>query len=62
MKHRDVVKILEDDGWFWKRGTGSHRVYKHATKPGIVVVAYHGSKDIPIGTVKSILRQAGLDT
>jgi predicted RNA binding protein YcfA (HicA-like mRNA interferase family) len=61
MKHRDVVKLIEQDGWFWKRTNGSHQIYKHPTKPGIVVVAYHGGKDVPEGTLKSILRQAGLE-
>jgi predicted RNA binding protein YcfA (HicA-like mRNA interferase family) len=61
LKHRDVIKLIEQDGWFWKRSKGSHNIYKHPTKPGTVVVAYHGAKDLPEGTVKSILRQAGLD-
>ena len=61
MKHRDIVKLIEQDGWYWKRTNGSHSIYKHPTKPGIVVIAYHGSKDVPEGTVKSILRQASLE-
>jgi predicted RNA binding protein YcfA (HicA-like mRNA interferase family) len=46
---------------YWKRSSGSHHIYRHRTKPGIIVVAYHGTKDIPEGTVKSILKQAGLE-
>ncbi len=61
MKYRDIVKRIEQDGWYWKRTSGSHHIYKHPTKPGNVIVAYHGGKDIPEGTVKSILRQAGLE-
>jgi predicted RNA binding protein YcfA (HicA-like mRNA interferase family) len=61
MKARDIIKLIEKDGWYWKRTSGSHQVYKHPTKTGTVVVAQHGSKDIPEGTVKSILRQAGLE-
>jgi predicted RNA binding protein YcfA (HicA-like mRNA interferase family) len=61
VKYREVVKLIEQDGWYWKRTSGSHHIYKHATKPGTVVVAYHGAKDIPESTVKSILKQAGLD-
>jgi len=61
VKHRDIVKLIEQDGWYWQRTKGSHRIYKHPTKPGSVVVAYHGTKDVPEGTVKSILRQAGLE-
>jgi predicted RNA binding protein YcfA (HicA-like mRNA interferase family) len=61
MKHRDIVKLVEQDGWYWKRSSGSHRIYKHPTKSGTVVIAYHGTKDIPEGTAKSILRDAGLE-
>jgi predicted RNA binding protein YcfA (HicA-like mRNA interferase family) len=61
VKYRDVIKLIELDGWYWKRSKGSHNIYKHPTKPGTVVVAYHGAKDLPEGTVKSILKQAGLD-
>jgi predicted RNA binding protein YcfA (HicA-like mRNA interferase family) len=60
MKHREIIKLIEADGWYWKRTNGSHQIYKHAIKPGTVVVAYHGPKDIPEGTLKSILKQAGL--
>jgi predicted RNA binding protein YcfA (HicA-like mRNA interferase family) len=41
--------------------SGSHRIYKHPTKSGTVVIAYHGAKDVPEGTLKSILKQAGLE-
>jgi predicted RNA binding protein YcfA (HicA-like mRNA interferase family) len=61
LKYRDIVKLIEHDGWFLKRSSGSHHIYKHPSKPGTVVVAYHGAKDLPEGTVKSILKQAGLD-
>ncbi|MDQ2834683.1 MAG: type II toxin-antitoxin system HicA family toxin [Acidobacteriota bacterium] len=61
MKYRDLIKLIEQDGWHWKRTTGSHRIYKHPVKPGVVVAAYHGTKDVPEGTLKSILRQAGLE-
>jgi predicted RNA binding protein YcfA (HicA-like mRNA interferase family) len=61
LKYREITKIIEQDGWYWKRSSGSHHIYRHRTKPGIIVVAYHGTKDIPEGTVKSILKQAGLE-
>jgi predicted RNA binding protein YcfA (HicA-like mRNA interferase family) len=61
LKYREITKLIEQDGWYWKRSSGSHQIYRHPTKPGIVVVAYHGTKDIPEGTVKSILKQAGLE-
>jgi predicted RNA binding protein YcfA (HicA-like mRNA interferase family) len=61
LKYREITKMIELDGWYWKRSSGSHQIYRHSTKPGIVVVAYHGTKEIPEGTVKSILKQAGLE-
>ena len=61
MRSRDIVKLVEEKGWYLKRTSGSHQIYKHPTKPGTVVIAYHGSKDVPEGTLKSILKQAGLD-
>ena len=61
MKYREVIRLIEQEGWMWKRTNGSHRIYKHPEKPGSVVVAYHGGKDIPEGTLKSIMKQAGLD-
>ncbi|MGQ0718569.1 MAG: type II toxin-antitoxin system HicA family toxin [Pseudonocardiales bacterium] len=39
---------------------GSHRVYSHPTKSGIVVLPGKLGKDLPLGTERSILRQAGL--
>jgi predicted RNA binding protein YcfA (HicA-like mRNA interferase family) len=60
MKIRDVIKRLEDDGWQIVRQTGSHRILKHGTKPGIVVVAGHPSKDMKTGTFQSVWKQAGL--
>lgn len=61
MKVRDVIAILEDDGWYYVRTRGSHRHFKHPTKPGIVTVAGKMSIDVPIGTLKNIWRQAQLE-
>ncbi len=61
MKYREIVKRIEKDGWYLKRTSGSHHIFKHHSKPGRIVVAYHGAKDIPEGTLKSILRDAGLE-
>jgi predicted RNA binding protein YcfA (HicA-like mRNA interferase family) len=62
VKYRDLVRRLEKDGWFIARhGRGSHVVYRHAQKPGIVVIAAHNlGREVPIGTLVEILRQAGL--
>jgi predicted RNA binding protein YcfA (HicA-like mRNA interferase family) len=60
VKVRDVIKRLEDDGWYYVRTRGSHRHFHHPTKRGTVTVAGKPSADIPIGTLNNILRQAGL--
>jgi predicted RNA binding protein YcfA (HicA-like mRNA interferase family) len=60
MKVRDVLKRIEDDGWYQVTQKGSHRQFKHPAKPGRVTVAGHASQDMKIGTVKSIFKQAGL--
>jgi predicted RNA binding protein YcfA (HicA-like mRNA interferase family) len=60
MKVRDVIKLIEQDGWYLVRTTGSHRHYKHLSKPGTVTVPGHPGKDMPEGTRNSVLKQAGL--
>ena len=62
MKVREAIKRIEDDGWFLVRTRGSHRHFKHATKPGLVTIAGNPGVDIPKGTLNSILKQAGLKT
>jgi predicted RNA binding protein YcfA (HicA-like mRNA interferase family) len=61
VKVREILAILKDDGWYVDRTKGSHRQLKHPTKRGTVTVAGKLSVDIPPGTLKSILKQAGLD-
>jgi predicted RNA binding protein YcfA (HicA-like mRNA interferase family) len=60
MKVREAIRMIEDDGWFLVATRGSHRQYKHATKPGRVTVAGKPSDDLAPGTLNSILKQAGL--
>jgi predicted RNA binding protein YcfA (HicA-like mRNA interferase family) len=60
MKVRDAIKLIEDDGWFLVRTRGSHRHFKHPTKPGLVTIAGQSGVDIPKGTMNSILKQSGL--
>jgi predicted RNA binding protein YcfA (HicA-like mRNA interferase family) len=57
---REVLRIIEDDGWILVSQKGSHRQYKHPTKTGRVTVAGHPKDDLAPGTLNSILRQAGL--
>lgn len=59
MDSRDLIKLLEKGGWSQIAQTGSHIQFRHPSKKGRVTVP-HPKKDIPIGTLKSIERQAGL--
>ncbi len=56
---REIIELLKKDGWELSRVRGSHHHFKHQTKPGLVTVS-HPEKDLPIKTIKSILKQAGL--
>jgi predicted RNA binding protein YcfA (HicA-like mRNA interferase family) len=56
---REVIRHLTDDGWALVRTKGDHHHFAHPVKPGIVTVP-HPKKDIPIGTLKSIAKQAGI--
>lgn len=46
MRVRDAIKLIEDDGWELVRTRGSHRQYKHPTKPGLVTIPGKLSKDL----------------
>jgi predicted RNA binding protein YcfA (HicA-like mRNA interferase family) len=61
MKVRDVIRLLEDNEWIQISQKGSHRQFKHPSKPGKVTVPGKMSDDLPSGTLKSILRQAELE-
>jgi predicted RNA binding protein YcfA (HicA-like mRNA interferase family) len=56
---RKLIKLLKQDGWEHVRTTGDHWHFKHPVRPGLVTVT-HPKKDIPPGTLSSILKQAGL--
>ena len=60
MKVKELIKLLQDDGWFLVRTRGSHRQFHHPTKPGTVTVAGKPSVDVPPGTLNNALKQAGL--
>jgi predicted RNA binding protein YcfA (HicA-like mRNA interferase family) len=60
MKVRDIVKLIEQDGWQHIRTRGSHRQFKHPNKPVKVTVAGKPGLEMPPGTLNSILKQAGL--
>lgn len=56
---RGLIKLLEADGWFQIGVTGSHHHFKHPAKSGKVTIP-HPRKDLPIGTIRAVLKQAGL--
>ncbi len=60
MKVRDIIRLLERDGWYLAATRGSHRQFKHPSKPGRVTVAGKPPDDLARGTLNSILKQAGL--
>lgn len=61
MKVREIIKKLENDGWYFKRQKGSHMIFNHFDKKGTVIVPNHGqNKDLKIGTAENILKQAEL--
>ncbi len=60
MKFRNLIKLIEADGWQFHHQTGSHRQYRHPIKRGTVTIAGKPNDDVPAGTLANILRQAGL--
>lgn len=56
---KEIISMLHADGWYLIHSVGSHHQYKHPTKPGKVTVP-HPRKELPKGTVRNILRQAGI--
>ena len=60
MKVRYVLRQLKNDGWYQVTQRGSHRQFKHRSKPGKVTVSGKPSDDLSIGTYRHILKQAGL--
>ena len=59
-KVREAIRLIEEDGWKLVRTKGSHRQFKHQDKPGRVTVPGKLRDDLPQGTWKSIMKQAGL--
>ncbi|GCL52953.1 YcfA family protein [Microcystis aeruginosa NIES-3806] len=61
MKVRDVIRLLEQDGWYLSTTRGSHRQFKHSLKSGLVTVPGKLSDDLAIKTLRSIFKQAQLN-
>ncbi|MBL7112694.1 MAG: type II toxin-antitoxin system HicA family toxin [Bacteroidales bacterium] len=60
MKVKEVIRIIEKNGWYLIGQKGSHRQFKHPAKSGRVTIAGNLSDEIPKGTLYSVLKQAGL--
>ncbi|MCG8309273.1 MAG: type II toxin-antitoxin system HicA family toxin [Cytophagales bacterium] len=61
MKVKEIIKLIESNGWYFVGQKGSHRQYKHKDRAGRVTVPDHGkNNDLAKGTENSILKQAGL--
>ena len=60
MKVKELIALIEADGWLQVRQKGSHRQFHHPTKPGTVTVSGKPSVDVPASTLNSALKQAGL--
>ena len=60
MKVRDVIRILEEEGWEMVRQRGSHRQYRHPQKPGRVTVPGNPGAELKAGTLASVWKQAGI--
>jgi predicted RNA binding protein YcfA (HicA-like mRNA interferase family) len=59
LSSNDLIRLLKNDGWYHVQTRGSHQHFKHPTKSGKMTIP-HPKKDLPQGTTKSILKQAGL--
>lgn len=59
MRSREMIRMIENDGWYLVAVKGSHHQYKHSFKQGTVTIK-HPDSDLPKSTINSILKQAGL--
>jgi predicted RNA binding protein YcfA (HicA-like mRNA interferase family) len=61
MVARELVRLLKSDGWVLVRVSGSHHIFKHPTKSGVVSVPIHNmGADVPTGLLNKLLKEAGL--
>jgi predicted RNA binding protein YcfA (HicA-like mRNA interferase family) len=62
VKVRDLVRLLESKGWRLRATKGSHRQFRHPEKGMVVTVPGKLGKDVPLGTLRAILKSAGLES
>jgi predicted RNA binding protein YcfA (HicA-like mRNA interferase family) len=60
VKVREVIRLVEADGWYLVATKGSHRQFKHPSKPDRVTITGRPSDDLAPGTLNSVLKQTGL--
>jgi predicted RNA binding protein YcfA (HicA-like mRNA interferase family) len=60
VKVRDLIASIQAEGWVLVWTKGSHRQFQHSSKPGTVTIAGKPGTDVPVGTLNSVLKQAGL--
>lgn len=62
MKSSELLKIMKKDGWYEVRQKGSHILMQHPTKPNMITVPFHASKEVKTGTLQAILKMADIQT
>ncbi|MGM9509522.1 type II toxin-antitoxin system HicA family toxin [Larkinella sp. GY13] len=60
MKASDLIKLIEEKGWYEDRRKGSHRIFKHPDIKGHISIPDHGKKDLKPGILNDLLKQAKL--
>lgn len=60
MKSSELIRKFQKGGWIEIRQSGSHKIFKHPVNEFTISVPAHGSKEVPIGLAKKLLKQAGL--
>jgi len=60
LKVKQLIRILEKEGWVEVRSRGGHRFFRNPSKKGFLVVPHHGSRDLSKGLIIKILKDAGL--
>ena len=62
MKSSELLRIMKKDGWFEVRQKGSHIIMMHPTKPNVIPIPFHTSKEMKKGTLQAILKLAEIET
>jgi predicted RNA binding protein YcfA (HicA-like mRNA interferase family) len=58
---RNLIRLLEQKGFSFKRANGSHHLYYNAATSKTLIVPVHGNKDLSKGLFFALLKQAGID-